>query len=577
VIGLENLDQVRALARWGLGSPTGVYFSPDADWLGVTTDIGTYAFESQNFTPIQVSGGDWERLRNNLGPLYQLDYNRCGNISCPDADLLRDGEKILELRASGDFTVAFDGSLVAAELYADSVQQLWIYDLKNKEEPRQLDTQAEDAAGETIPCFHEIDELAFSPNGSILAAACQGGGIYLYQTSDGVLLNSLEAVDESQNTPTSWLRFSADGTRLVSYQFGIVQLWKLDRTGVIPEPDTRFKAPGAGDNMYAISADGRWLAVAQYYGPVQVFDLETGELAHNLLALAPRTGILDFSPSADVIANNVVTSDSQNVIQLRRIQDGRVMNTLLVPGSTDTYLYRAIFTPDGEMLLISTSEGIYAWKIPAGETGTAVEAGKITPRALEIQIHPDEKSLLVLHESGLRRYSLPGLNDEGEVRGPANAISFAVSPEGNMVVIGTDGQLQVRSYPQGKRLTAVDFPNQWVDGLRFSPDGSRLLVRLYEVNQGKYEYQLYETEKWEQIFQVPASIDLGKLQVFSPDGSILATVNGTEIVLRRTKDMRGLVALLGHSDFALNLDFSPDGSLLVSAALDGTVRIWGIP
>jgi WD40 repeat protein len=79
------------------------------------------------------------------------------------------------------------------------------------------------------------------------------------------------------------------------------------------------------------------------------------------------------------------------------------------------------------------------------------------------------------------------------------------------------------------------------------------------------------------LLQAPESIELGSVQAFSPDGAILATRNEAEIVLRRAADLRGLVSLPGHSDFVYRLAFSPDGSLLLSTALDGSIRVWGIP
>jgi len=35
--------------------------------------------------------------------------------------------------------------------------------------------------------------------------------------------------------------------------------------------------------------------------------------------------------------------------------------------------------------------------------------------------------------------------------------------------------------------------------------------------------------------------------------------------------------LYGHSDTITDIRFTPDGKLLISVSLDGTIRLWGVP
>jgi WD40 repeat protein len=64
---------------------------------------------------------------------------------------------------------------------------------------------------------------------------------------------------------------------------------------------------------------------------------------------------------------------------------------------------------------------------------------------------------------------------------------------------------------------------------------------------------------------------------FSPDGSLLASAAGKPIIeLWRAADGHLLATLEGHGRDVLSVAFSPDGTLLASGAADNTVRLWGI-
>jgi WD40 repeat protein len=575
-ITLSNIDQVKALSRWGMGIPQAVYFAPTTGWLGVVTALGDYAFQPPDFTPFQPPAAEWALVKASGGPQYTLDYSRCARTPCPDADLLRDGEVILTLQATGNFAVSPNGFYAAAELLSGGVQQLWLHDLYSGQPPRQLDTQADGAAGLPIPCFHEITGLQFSPEADLLAAACQGGGIYLFQTADGALLSSLGPAPEAQAIPPSWLWFSPDNQRLLSYQAGLLLAWNI-APGQQQTPAYAIAVNGAVDALKAISRDGRWLAVGQIYGEVLVYDLENGSLSQTLLAPAPGEDLLAISPDGNLAATSSSTFTGEKAIQLRRLSDGAPLKTLLLPSSQALYLYQAAFTPQGDLLLVSTSNGVYAWSLPGGQADAAASAGRISQRCFQIAVHPTGQALVTLQENGVSAYTLPELKGSGAQRGPANPLAFALSPSGEQIVIGAEGVLQVRSYPESRRVLDFDLPGYQVEGLRFTADGSRLLVTLYSPGQDTRDYQLYDAGNWKLLLQAPPTIELGVVQAFSPDGLILATRNDFEIVLRRTADLRGVVSLPGHGDFVYNLAFSPDGALLLSTSFDGSIRVWGIP
>ena len=117
----------------------------------------------------------------------------------------------------------------------------------------------------------------------------------------------------------------------------------------------------------------------------------------------------------------------------------------------------------------------------------------------------------------------------------------------------------------------VQLPN--VEQVALSPDGQtvftvaggRRTVRAYDVDSG-------ELLRWAS----PALLAEGEVQAvdISPDGDTLAIATSSHIVPLNTQTLRlrGQV-LAGHSDAITDLDYSHDGTLLMSVSLDGVVLV----
>jgi WD40 repeat protein len=76
----------------------------------------------------------------------------------------------------------------------------------------------------------DYGQMAFSPDGQLLATAFQGGKIQIWNTQDGSLIQTLVVYDTHFiEEPAVVFTFSPDGRILATGMMGVVQFW-----GVMP-------------------------------------------------------------------------------------------------------------------------------------------------------------------------------------------------------------------------------------------------------------------------------------------------------------------------------------------------------
>jgi WD40 repeat protein len=121
-----------------------------------------------------------------------------------------------------------------------------------------------------------------------------------------------------------------------------------------------------------------------------------------------------------------------------------------------------------------------------------------------------------------------------------------------------------------------------VDGFALSPDGSQIVTytidRSIDIDSGVENVRLatWDAKTGKYISEVRFSGENIHTIEFSPDGSLLAMGNRNEIWIWNTTIWQIKEKRSGHIGEIVDLAFTPEGTKLLSASRDGTLRVWSL-
>ncbi len=406
----------------------------------------------------------------------------------------------------------------------------------------------------------------FSPDGSLLAAAGLDGQLQIWSMPDGEWVSTLVG-----HYSAAWdVAFSPDGSHLVSAGGdGTIRFWDIESG----QEDLTISGLNVAITALAFNPEGTQLVAGGWDGSLWMFDTSTGEMIESRPNIATNTWVIAFNADGTRFA---LGNDDNEVILFDVIDEAPFVKVNQIFRNDEGPVYALAFHPEGTKLASGGSDGIiYEWDFISGET-TETDAPYIHNAVYGLAYSPDGTKLGCAIQSGAGlvehlRCSTRG-NDNGTL-----PYSVAFSPDGSLFAYGdtiittTGGSpvtLQAWRYGSDSYSSARS-------KLTFSADGSVLL-------NGATEHASYV---WRLNDLAGAVTPLaGGLLALSPDGSLIA---GRNLMIVDTTTGEPLLSLgpspddLSREEFSRNLSrdavFSPDGRLIVTANVDGTIRFWGIP
>jgi WD40 repeat protein len=420
---------------------------------------------------------------------------------------------------------------------------------------------------------------AFSPDGTMVATTNENT-VHVNRVSDGALLTTLTA-HTSGVTAVAFDR--TNGVLATGSMDATVRLW-----------NTRDWSSRQVLNVYeggistiVISPLGTSVVAAGIGTTINAWNLTSGELT----AQFTTRNVTTFGMAISGDGHTLLSANSDGELTRWRFE-----RTVL--GLREGSVGGVAYQPNGK--LIATIWGDGSARLYDRETGDMVRQLPGTPSGAgtDITFSPDGKQVagtagkgngsLVLWDAAtgaeLHRFDRPGTELAGVVYSP-DGRTLAVSGRSptssqedhdEVLLLQSDdltmkGRRATRAEPHNEQQNPVD--SNSATGISFSPDGRTLAISLTGGKIALWNL----VDPGSELTLLAGHPQLALDVEFSPDGTLLAS-GGADRLIRmwRVRDGQQVGEFTGNDAAVRRVVFSPDGKVLATASQDTVLRLWDV-
>ncbi len=411
--------------------------------------------------------------------------------------------------------------------------------------------------------------FSLSPDGSHMAA--MSAGLKIWNTTTGKLEKAIDL-----NEIVTDVAYSPDGRLLAGATFtGWIGLWNA-ATGV--QGKTMSGHRGQIQRI-AFSPDGRRLVSGGRDRVVRIWDIPAGTLHRELRGHESELWDVAFAPDGHHLGSvgfhdgEVKFWESERASESIELRPGP-----LSPGSLPTFTLD--FGRDGRVLFCAcmAAGAVEAWDVDRNASLFRIENKAGGGRGWAI-FGPGPDVLATLDDK--RSIVLRNPSDGAEIRtldSSEESRVAAFSPDGRFLVGGSDrvNSIRVWEVVTGRLVAVLDGHTGPVGCLAFSPDGGKLVSGSFDTSVKIWDFpSRKEVKDYHGHSAGIAAIAI------HPDGhsvassSVDSSLHG-EIRIWDIRTGNGSQVLRGHSAFVRRLAFLPDGKRLVSLGDDGVLKLWDV-
>ena len=384
-----------------------------------------------------------------------------------------------------------------------------------------------------------IRELAFSPDGKLLACASVDRSIRLYDMGTFTEV----ATYRGHSTAPNCLAFSTDGKRLYSGGHPLC-IWNVESRGKVDGWPTSAKAVTRYGDWYrqhsqiSYSPDGSVL-VSTRNGyqrrllGVTLLSPDTLEEKQTLLETGSVRSGVRFSP----VDNLFAVGDVNGFLSFVDLEEPYEEEPIRILSGAD--VYPSCYTPDGQRLLV----------IARGETETVCVVFAVEERRC------------------IARWKVPG-----------HETCAAIFPDGNQVAIGGDNGIQLWNVHDPRRPTRT-LPIRRTRSIDILPSPDDEDEHMLAACTPYGLIYFIDVKSGEVVRKLAGHISgIGAVR-FSPDGKRLASagVDSDSMKVWDVSSGRELVSFGVGGWSHRQVEWSPDGNSILLMGGGGDVNIWRVP
>ena len=369
-----------------------------------------------------------------------------------------------------------------------------------------------------------IASLTLSPDGERVLTASRDGTARIFDTASGRPLHVLRG----HRGPVAMASFAPDGRRVVTASDdGTARIWDASSG----ESLAILRHDRGAVNSAVFSRDATRIVTAGNDGTARVWDAGSGRQVRVLRG--HRGGVADasFDPSG----RRVLTAGNDGTARIWSVRSGA--GTVVT--RHEERLFLAELSPDGRLVLTMD----YLGTVRVSESNGGRRVTQLPGASFGATFSPNADSILTTTIAGPAAVwdTRTGQRNAQLVGHGASVLSSAFSPSGRLVVTGgADDTARVWDADRGTTVAVLKGTRAGVGAVAFTPDEQSVITG-------------------------------------AGDGTVRRWDVGTGVVLRGHRAPRAVLhGTLGQLGKVNSAEASPDGRMVVTAANDGTARLWDL-